>query len=123
MDASARLRASVSWSGERATEDVLRCAGLGGLAQRLSANMGVRMRITMSSMRDCGTVPAATAAASGAPKKLASGICWSRPFSAAATVECVAPQSDIIQPRKPSTALISFSALASSQAHVPLTRL
>ena len=87
--------------------------------------MAVRMRaaLALSSCRlsDPSSRP------SPRPSRLkcaGSGISWSRPPTADATAECVAAQSDMTQPAKPSVPLRSATRVCSSaHAAVPLTLL
>ena len=97
----------------------------GGRSKRPAANMVVRMRaaLALSSCRlsdpSCRPSPR--------PRRLkckGSGISWSRPPTADATAECVAAQSDMTQPAKPSVPLRSATRVCSSaHAAVPLTLL
>jgi hypothetical protein len=66
-------------------------------------NMVRAIRLTMSSRRDIGTCPSCTAVFNGAVKYWPglTSISMSSPALAAATVECVPPQSDITKPVKP----------------------
>ena len=97
---SATSRAVVAWPGVEAyASDV---SG-NGCSNRPKRNSSRRIRLTMSLSRASGTLPSSTACLSGAPKKLSSGICMSMPALAEATVLCVAPQSDVMKPWKPSS--------------------
>eukprot|EP00964_Phaeocystis_antarctica_P015651 scaffold8656_cov69-Phaeocystis_antarctica.AAC.11 len=94
----------------------------GGRSKRPAANMAVRMRaaLALSSCRlsdpSCRPSPR--------PRRLkckGSGISWSRPPTADATAECVATQSDMTQPPKPSVPLRSATRVWwSAHAAVPL---
>ena len=111
---------AIAFSCGVSTTAVAVCGAVGGgLSKTPTAN---RPRISLSTMslrRLIGTLCCCTAVLS-APEKYLPDVMscsWSSPSFAALTVECVPPQSDITQPRKPNCRLSTWlSRNAFSQA-------
>jgi len=94
-----------------------------GTSMTPTSNIALRMRVTESSTAARVTVLRSRAVRRRAvPKNWSPGISMSRPCISDA--ECVAPQSDMTKPWKPSLPFRSWTRAGElSQAHTPLTLL
>jgi hypothetical protein len=99
LPCSAIRRASATCAGVLTTAEG---SPLTGWSNSPTRNIATRMRRTMSSSRAIGTWPDCTAALSGSPKWVPSGISMSMPALAASTASRVAKiQSETTKPSKP----------------------
>ena len=102
------------------TDEPLPCTGW---SNSPTANIAVRMRRTMSFKVAIETCSDVTACLSASPKLAPTGISMSSPAFAAATVLCVANQSDIRKPRHPQPCSRVEMVCRFWQPYSPLMRL